>query len=50
MDQLDLFNDDPQLEIAIATWEEGEEIPFDLEAALLCKGYDVQALREQHQM
>lgn len=43
------FIDDPQLDIAIAIWEEGEDIPFDLEVDLLGKGYDVAALREQHQ-
>lgn len=49
MEQLELnFNDDPQLDVAIAVWEEGDDIPFDLEADLLAKGYDVRALREQH--
>lgn len=43
------FNDDPQMDVAIAVWEEGDDIPFDLEADLLAKGYDVQALREQYQ-
>lgn len=50
MDQLELnFNDDPQLDVAIAVWEEGDDIPFDLEVDLLSKGYDVAALREQYQ-
>lgn len=50
MKQLEIdFIDDPQLELAIAVWEEGDDIPFDLEAALLGKGYDVAALREKYQ-
>lgn len=50
MEQLTLdFDDDPQLDLAIAIWEEGADIPLDLEADLLAKGYGVAALREQHQ-
>ena len=41
-------NNDYQLDLAIEAWECGEDIPFDLEVALLMKGYDVEALRNQH--
>lgn len=51
MEQLEFdFNDDPQIDLAISFWEEGGEIPLDLEVELLRKGYDVAALREQHQL
>lgn len=39
---------DIELEIAIAVWELGDDIPLDLEVRLLEKGYNVQALREQY--
>lgn len=39
---------DIDLELAIACWENGEDIPLDHEAVLLEKGYDVCALRDQH--
>lgn len=39
---------DIDLELAIAIWELGEDIPLDLEVRLLGKGYDVQELREYY--
>ena len=39
---------DIELELAIAVWELGDDIPLDLEVRLLGKGYDVQALRERY--
>jgi hypothetical protein len=46
--EIPMDNNDYQLDLAIAAWECGEDIPFDLEVALLMKGYDVEALRNQH--
>lgn len=40
---------DIDLELAIACWETGDDIPLDHEIRLLEQGYDVAALREQHQ-
>ena len=40
--------EDIDLELAIAIWELGDDIPLDLEVKLLGKGYDVQALRETY--
>lgn len=42
-----MFND-RELDMALAMWECGEEIPLDMEVSLMGKGFDVQALREQH--
>lgn len=39
---------DIELEVAIAVWELGDDIPLDLEVRLLEKGYNVQQLREQY--
>lgn len=43
------YENDTLLETAVATWEEGHEIPFDMEVELLGRGYDVAGLRELHQ-
>lgn len=43
------YENDTLLETAVATWEEGVEIPFDMEVELLGRGYDVAGLRELHQ-
>ena len=42
------FDNDIELDLAVAIWELGDDIPLDLEVALLGKGYDVQALRERY--
>ena len=39
---------DIDLELAIAIWELGDDIPLDLEVTLLGKGYNVQELREHY--
>jgi hypothetical protein len=39
---------DIDLELAIAIWELGDDIPLDLEVVLLGKGYDVQELRKRY--
>ena len=39
---------DIDIELAIAIWELGDDIPLDLEVTLLSKGYNVQALREHY--
>ena len=39
---------DVELELAIALWELGYEIPLYLAWVLLEKGYNVQELREQY--
>ena len=43
------YDNDALLETAAATWEEGGEIPFDMEVELLSRGYDVAGLRKLHQ-
>ena len=43
------YDNDDLLETAVATWEEGGEIPLDIEVELLCRGYDVAVLRKLHQ-
>ena len=43
------YDNDTLLETAVATWEEGGEIPLDIEVELLCRGYDVAGLRNLHQ-
>ena len=43
------YENDTLLETVVATWEEGYEIPFDMEVELLGRGYDVAGLRELHQ-
>ena len=43
------YENDTLLETAFASWEEGYEIPFDMEVELLGRGYDVAGLRELHQ-
>ena len=43
------YDNDTLLETAVATWEEGGEIPLDIEVELLGRGYDVTGLRELHQ-
>jgi hypothetical protein len=43
------YDNDALLETAIATWEEGWEIPLDIEVELLGRGYDVAGLRNLHQ-
>jgi len=40
--------DDVKLDLAIAIWEEGHDIPFVLECDLLASGYDVATLREKY--
>ena len=39
---------DTLLETAVATWEDGWEIPLDIEVELLGRGYDVAGLRKLH--
>ena len=41
---------DTLLETAVATWEDGWEIPLDIEVELLGRGYDVAGLRKLHQI
>ena len=43
------YDNDALLETAVATWEEGGEIPLDIEVELLGRGYDVAGLRNLHQ-
>ena len=43
------YDNDTLLETAITVWEDGGEIPLDMEVELLCLGYDVTGLRELHQ-
>ena len=43
------YDNDTLLETAVAAWEEGGEISFDMEVELLGRGYDVWELRELHQ-
>ena len=44
------YNNDTLLETAIALWEDTEEIPLDMAAELLCRGYDVAGLQKLHQL
>lgn len=39
---------DIEIELAIAIWELGDDIPLDLEVRLLGKGYNVKELREYY--
>jgi hypothetical protein len=43
------YDNDTLLETAVATWEDGGEIPLDIEVELLGRGYDVAGLRKLHQ-
>ena len=43
------YDNDTLLETAVATWEDGGEIPLDIEVELLGRGYDVAGLRNLHQ-
>ena len=43
------YDNDTLLETSVATWEDGGEIPFDMEVELLSRGYDVAGLRKLHQ-
>ena len=44
------YDNDTLLETAVATWEDGWEIPLDIEVELLDRGYDVAGLRKLHQI
>ena len=44
------YDNDTLLETAVATWEDGWEIPLDIEVELLGRGYDVAGLRKLHQI
>ena len=44
------YDNDTLLETAVATWEDTEEIPLDIEVELLGRGYDVAGLRKLHQL
>ena len=43
------YDNDTLLETAVATWEDGWEIPLDMAVELLCRGYDVAGLQKLHQ-
>lgn len=43
------YDNDTLLETAVATWEDGGEIPLDMAVELLCRGYDVTYLQKLHQ-
>jgi len=43
MEDFDIY-----IDLAIAIWELGDDIPLDLEVTLLEKGYNVQELREYY--
>lgn len=42
------MQNDLDLDLAIALWEEGEQIPLTLATRLLAKGFDVEALEAKH--